>query len=203
MQGSVAPIPSMILTPVARWKSSHTAAGRCSPADTQRRRPFSAPVFPVASSARYMVGAVNSVVTPCSAIASASSPGVARSSNRTLAPTLNGNTIRPPSPKVNPSGGVPAKTSSRVAASTCRPNVSQMAMTSRWKCMVALGLPVVPEVAASRATSSAAVATAWKLPLRAAQRLARSSPAPSGDPVPPYSTVGSAGSAAASSPAKR
>ena len=39
--------------------------------------------------------------------------------------------------------------------------------------MVAFGFPVVPEVGASRATSSAAVATAWKLPLFAAQRLAR------------------------------
>jgi len=129
-----------------------------------------------------MVGAVNSAVTPCAAIASASSPGEARSSSSTLAPTLSGKVTSPPSPKVNPTGGVPAKISAGPAASTCRPNVSLMASTSRWKCMVAFGFPVVPEVGASRATSSAAVATAGKLPLFAAQRLARSPPVPPGPP---------------------
>ena len=43
--------------------------------------------------------------------------------------------------------------------------------------MVALGLPVVPEVGASSATSSAAVATAANAGLRPAQRLVRSSAA--------------------------
>jgi hypothetical protein len=124
-----------------------------------------------------MVGAVNSAVTPCSAIAPARSAGEARSSSSVLAPMPNGNTTSPPSPKVNPSGGVPVNTSSGLAASTCRPNVSLMASTSRWKCMVALGLPVVPDVVASSATSSAAVATAAKLPLLPAQRSA-SSPSP-------------------------
>ena len=95
---SVAPIPSMIRTAVASWKSSHTARGRCSPADTHRRMPVSASVLPVASSARYMVGAVNSAVTPWPAITSASSSGEARSSSSVLAPMLNGNTTRPPSP---------------------------------------------------------------------------------------------------------
>ena len=36
---------------------------------------------------------------------------------------------------------------------------SQIAITSRWKCIVALGSPVVPDVNASRLTSSAAVAS--------------------------------------------
>jgi hypothetical protein len=37
-----------------------------------------------------------------------------------------------------------------------------MAITSRWKCIVALGTPVVPEVKASRQVSSAAVSTLAK-----------------------------------------
>ncbi len=37
-------------------------------------------------------------------------------------------------------------------------------MTSRWKCIVALGTPVVPEVKASRQVSSAAVSTLAKRP---------------------------------------
>ena len=36
---------------------------------------------------------------------------------------------------------------------------SHIATTSRWKCIVPFGLPVVPEVKAISATSSAAVAT--------------------------------------------
>ena len=50
-------------------------------------------------------------VTPCSAIASASSAGEARSSSSTLAPTPSGKVTSPPSPKVKPTGGVPAKMS--------------------------------------------------------------------------------------------
>ncbi len=46
---------------------------------------------------------------------------------------------------------------------------------SRWKCMATLGWPVVPEVDASMATSSAAVSTGVNAPSLAAQRAARSS----------------------------
>ena len=49
---SVEPMPSMIAMPVAWWNSSHTDFGRCSPAETQRRRFFSAEAFPAASMAR-------------------------------------------------------------------------------------------------------------------------------------------------------
>jgi hypothetical protein len=92
----------------------------------------------------------------------ASSPGVAFSISRVLAPTRSGKITRPPRPNVNASGGVPANTSSLRGLTTCAENVSAMASTSRWKCMVAFGRPVVPDVNARSATSSAAVATsAW------------------------------------------
>ena len=52
------------------------------------------------------------------------------------------------------------KTSPGFARSTCCGQHRQMAITSWWKCIVALGSPVVPEVNASRQVSSAAVSTA-------------------------------------------
>src|SRR5688500_9988377 len=63
----------------------------------------------------------------------------------------------PPRPKVNASGGVPQNTSSRCTLRIERGNVSHIATTSRWKCTVPFGLPVVPEVKAISATSSTAV----------------------------------------------
>ncbi len=54
------------------------------------------------------------------------------------------------------------KTSSGRGRSTCGGQQAQIAITSRWKCMVALGTPVVPEVKASRQVSSAAVSTLTK-----------------------------------------
>ena len=52
---------------------------------------------------------------------------------------------------------MPQNTSSAVARSTDRGNRSHIASTSRWKCIVPFGDPVVPEVNAIRATSSCAV----------------------------------------------
>ena len=49
---SVEPMPSMMARPVARWKSSHTDLGRCSPAEMHRRSDFSEPAFPAATMAR-------------------------------------------------------------------------------------------------------------------------------------------------------
>lgn len=51
-------------------------------------------------------------------------------------------------------------TSSGSGRSTCAEKVSAMASTSRWKCIQPLGRPVVPEVKAISATSSAEVGTA-------------------------------------------
>ena len=56
-----------------------------------------------------------------------------------------------------------------------------MAMTSRWKCIVAFGFPVVPEVKAIRATSSAAVSQFLKLadlPAAAVSSVASAPPSP-------------------------
>ncbi len=89
----------------------------------------------------------------------ASSAGVAFSTSTVDAPAWSGNSSTPPRPNVKAYGGVPVNTSSGDGRSTCREKVSQIASTSRWKCMVAFGRPVVPEVNASSATSSAEVAT--------------------------------------------
>ena len=55
------------------------------------------------------------------------------------------------------SGGEPQKMSSSSAWRTWRGKQSQAAITSRWKCIVPLPWPVVPEVKAMNAVSSAAV----------------------------------------------
>ena len=49
---SVEPMPSMMARPVAWRKSSQTDLGRCSPAETQRRRFLHAEALPAASMAR-------------------------------------------------------------------------------------------------------------------------------------------------------
>jgi hypothetical protein len=94
---------------------------------------------------------------------------------------------------VKASGGVPVNTSSGPGCSTRAENVSAIASTSRWKCMVALGRPVVPEVNAISATSSAAVSAAVK-PSGLASASAVRSP---GCPLP-YRTTGSPGISALS-----
>ena len=114
-------------------------------------------------------------------MSSASSSGVAFSISSVDAPTRSGKTTRPPSPKVKASGGVPVKTSSAVGRSTWRENVSAMASTSRWKCIVAFGRPVVPEVKASSATSSAAVSTSSNVSGLTRQRVGEAAVAAVGD----------------------
>ena len=98
-------------------------------------------------------------VIKAGAIAASSSSGLAFSSSTAEAPTLIGNSSRPPRPKVKASGGLPMKTSCAVACRQCGGQQRQMASTSRWKCIVPLGWPVVPEVKAISAQSSLAVST--------------------------------------------
>ena len=119
---------------------------------------------------------MKSVVTPYSSMSAASSAGVAFSINSAEPPARSGKTRSPPRPKVNAIGGVPVKTSSGVGRRTCAEKVSAIASTSRWKCIAHLGRPVVPEVKASRATSSAEVSTSAKSVGRSAARRVRSSP---------------------------
>ena len=182
---SVDPIPSMIAIPVASRNACHVAAGRCSPADTACRRVGSE--APAASIALYAVGAVEQIVTPCSVIRVASSAGVAFSTRSVEAPACSGKSSTAPSPNVNANGGVPVNTSSGVGRSTWRENVSHTASTSRCRCIVAFGRPVVPDVNASRATSSHEVATSSKVVGFDVTRWVRSSGA-----SPPYAIVGSA-----------
>ena len=100
---------------------------------------------------------MNSTVAWNSLMPSSNSGGLAFSSNTVDAPTDMGNSTRPPRPKVKASGGLPMNTSSGSSRSRCGGQQRQMAMMSRWKCMVALGTPVVPEVKPSRQVSLAAV----------------------------------------------
>jgi hypothetical protein len=80
-------------------------------------------------------------------MAGSSARGEAFSSSTVLAPTDSGNISSPPSPKVKASGGLPMNTSSARPQHVRRP-AAQAAITSRWKCIVPLGTPVVPEVKA-------------------------------------------------------
>ena len=93
-----------------------------------------------------------------------SESGVAFSVSAVDAPWRRGNASMPPRPKVKARGGVPQKISfGRTLRIDCGKQ-SHIARMSRWKCIVPLGSPVVPEVKAISATSSAAVSTARKSP---------------------------------------
>jgi hypothetical protein len=70
----------------------------------------------------------------------------------------------PPRPKVKASGGEPITMSSGLALSTWRGQASQAASTSRCVCTAALGLPVVPDVKAISAMSSADTGQGVNLP---------------------------------------
>ena len=83
-----------------------------------------------------------------------------------------GNTSKPPKPKVNANGGEPITMSCGVARSTWRGQASQALKMSRWLWAAALGVPVVPEVKASMAMSSAWVGQALNWPSWAAARTA-------------------------------
>ena len=106
---------------------------------------------------------------------SASWAGVACSISSAQAPARSGKTSSMPRPKVNASGALHAATSSGAIRRAWRSNVSPIARMSRWKCIVIFGTPVLPEVAASSATSSAAVSTLANSPGLAAARTLRSS----------------------------
>ena len=175
---SVAPMPSISSMPVASFHSARVEAGSASPAETHLCSGVRRSAAPCAASARYEVGAVNSTVAPKLWMASSSCVGPAFSSSTVEAPTLIGNNSRPPRPKVNPSGGLPMNTSSAEGLSTCGGQQAQIAITSRWKCIVAFGTPVVPEVKPSRQVSSAAVSMVSKCALWRAIATSRL-PAPS------------------------
>ncbi len=78
---------------------------------------------------------------------------------------------------MNASGGVPQKISSGWARSVDFGKQSHIAITSRWKCIVPFGSPVVPEVNAMMHGSSDAVSTLSNVPVFAAAS-ASSEPGP-------------------------
>jgi hypothetical protein len=89
---------------------------------------------------------------------------------------------------VNANGAVQETRSSASSRRTVRPNVLSIESTSRWKWVVILGTPVLPEVGQNSATSSAAVSTLLNWPDLPSARAARS-PAPG----PPNVTTASRG----------
>ena len=127
-----------------------------------------------------MVGAVYRPVIRYFSIAAIMSSGpIGLGKNRVDAPNRIGKHVTPPSPNVNASGGVPVKISCGSAMLNDRGKQSVIAMTSRWKCIVALGDPVVPDVKAISAVSSAAVSQLSKPPDLAATAWSReASPSP-------------------------
>ena len=116
-----------------------------------------------------------STVTFSLATMPASWAGVACSASSAHAPARSGKTTSMPRPKVKASGAVQATTSSGASRRAWRPNVLSIDRMSRWKCIVIFGTPVLPDVGASSATSSAAVATLVNSPDLAAARAVRSS----------------------------
>src|SRR5688572_28745202 len=156
---SVEPMPSMISMPVASLNAWRVASGSASPAETQRVNDERPNFEASAAMLRYITGAAKHTVALKRSIVSSSVSAVCFSTSTTEAPTRIGKHSVPPSPKVKATGGVPTKMSSLCALRIERGKRSHIATTSRWKCIVPLGLPVVPEVNAISATSSAAVGT--------------------------------------------
>ena len=136
------------------------------------------------------------------AIAAGSASGVAFSISTVDAPTDIGNSSRPPRPNVNASGGLPMNTSSGAGLSTWRGQQAQAAIRSRWKCIVPLGWPVVPEVNAITQVSSAAVRTVSNVAGFVAATVSSASGAPPPNCIT-RTNVGQSGRASASSSARR
>jgi len=77
------------------------------------------------------VGAVNKIVAAKVCMAETKCSGEAFSISTVDAPTLKGNSNRPPKPKVKANGGLPMKTSSASGRCTCAGQQAQAAITSR------------------------------------------------------------------------
>ena len=101
-----------------------------------------------------------------------------RATGAVEAPKRNGNSTAAPSPNVNAIGGVPLKTSDGCGSRISRANVSHDASRSRWKCTQPFGTPVVPDVNAMIATSSAAVSTGSNEPRSGRSSSTRTSSSP-------------------------
>ncbi len=200
---SVEPMPSIISMPVASFHSLRVAAGSASPADTHFVSDDRSWFFASAAIARYDVGAVNRTVARCFAIAGSRNSGAGRSTSSVAAPIDSGKSRSPPNPNVNASGGLPVNRSSGEALSVERGKQAQAATTSRWKCIVPFGLPVVPDVNAMSAVSSAAVSTLAKV--GGLRRGARVEPLrlAGAEQQPPSRASGKSGRAASSSSARR
>ena len=117
--------------PVAACHASQVDFGRCSPAETQRRKVGIGVSSSNGKIARYAVGAVNKTVTPCVAISFKRIGGAAASSISEVAPAQNGKITSAPSPKVKAIGGEPANISVSFGCNISFANVSAIVKISR------------------------------------------------------------------------
>src|SRR5712664_1344838 len=150
---------------------------------------------------RYMIGEVKQTLALKRWMVSSSVSGVSFSTSTVEAPKRSGKHSMPPRPKVKASGGVPQKMSSLPTLRQERGKQSHIAITSRWKCIVPFGLPVVPEVKAISATSSAAVGTLVKLSGCLSERVSSESGASSYQNFT-FCRLGHRGNAVLSSPSR-
>ena len=180
---SVAPMPSMISMPVA---SFHSCARRVRQRLAGRRRTCAATTGRSRAAsgaiARYNVGAVNSIVARCvlDRRSSASGPGRSTQQRRRADAHRKQQQAAQPEGERERRRAAEHVVGGRLAASP-RGKQSHIASTSRWKCIVPFGLPVVPDVKAMNATSSAAVSTAANRGGLAAARASTPSAAAAGE----------------------
>ena len=158
---SVEPIPSMILIPVASCHACQVASGSGSPAGTPivavtRRRPGTDP----ASIARSAVGAVEEHRRSITRDRGQQWRRDSTFSNsREAAPIRSGKITREPNPNVKAERGRAREevVIDRPDSMSALERVGHRQSVARWKCIVAYGRPVVPDVKANSATSSAEV----------------------------------------------
>ena len=193
---SVAPMPSMMRSPVCSNQLSDVAFGSGSPAETQCPQARQIEIASRARSiARYAVGAVNRQVARQRL--HGAEQGVGRRSLDQAGARAKAQ--RKHEQRAQPEREAERRTADvKVIGRVCsrwRATVSAIASTSRWKCTSPSGSPVVPDVKASSATSSAACRR-WRSDvgfvaitrLRARRRRSWSSGAADRCPAPPVST---------------
>ena len=178
---SVAPMPSMISMPVASSRARASAAGSASPAATHLRSGAAVAHAERAARARrsaiarYEVGAVKQHGRALGGdrVEQLGRAGLLEQHGRGADAHREQRQAAEPEREGERRAAdedvVGARRAARAAEST-----RSDAITSRWKCIVAFGWPVVPDVKASRQVSSAAVSTlANGAPWRAMQRFER------------------------------
>src|SRR5690606_35456230 len=116
----------MIFSPVALYQSSQIFNGSVSPAEIHFLKLEISYSLAFSVRIRQAVGAVKQIVILCFSIASKSKSGEGFSIKNVLAPKYIGNKTNPPSPNVNPMGGLPVKISFSVGCNEYFGKASQI-----------------------------------------------------------------------------